>query len=483
MALYLTLDVGLFFLAVLISYQLPYRINGGSFLDWEHMVAFHDLTSVLLILPVLVLTGSGVYKVAWFRAKVEDFGLIFRSIALADVLLLATVYVLRAEQAGIDRMIGSWPASSFLYLLPIASLMLCGWRVLLRLCVEAEFLSGGRTQRMIVIGLRGVSDEVLRRIVTNRNPGYEIVASFDRSGETLAGVPGFADLARLPELLDQRMADTVLISTAGVDQNDLFAVVQLCERHQMEYQVLPTHMDLMATQSRVDLINFVPMLTYSEPRITGWPLFFKMFFDLAVSGLALVVLAGPFVVLSIAISLDSRGWPLFLQTRVGRYGKPFRIFKFRTMVAGAQDRGPLTRDNDDRITRVGHFLRKWSIDELPQLINVFFGQMSIIGPRAVVPEVASRFDEWEKISLNVLPGITGLAQVYGRNRLSLVDKSFLSVYYIRNYSILLDLKILMRTIVTVLKGSGEAGTPEAGSLLSDANAEVEGRLFDDPRAE
>ncbi|MGE4157570.1 MAG: sugar transferase [Planctomycetota bacterium] len=471
--LYLALDVAMFNAALVVSFALPYWVNEGRIIGFDDMHALHDMTRFCIFLPALALLGSGVYRVAWSRAKVEDYHLIFRSVVLADILLLLATYVFRAEVAG-RTFIYSWPASSFIYLVPMACLFLSGWRLLLRLCFEREFLTRPRYQRMILVGLHAINDEILGRIMGNRNPTYQIVATFDNQKQRLAGVAAHIDTGLFPEVLEQTAADVVLVSTQGVSQDDLFAVIQHCERAGAEYKILPSYLDLMASKSRIDLINFVPMLTYSEPRITGWNLFLKMAMDYAGALLLLVTLTPFWILIMALIMLDSRGAPLYTQPRVGRYGKPFRIFKFRTMVQGADAHGNLTRDNDPRITRVGSFLRRWSIDELPQLANVLLGQMSLIGPRAVIPMVASGFDEWEKISLNVLPGMTGLAQVHGRNRLSFYEKSFLSVYYIRNYSLLLDIKILLRTLVTVFRGTGTGGTLESPRITP---AEVEKELF------
>jgi exopolysaccharide biosynthesis polyprenyl glycosylphosphotransferase len=311
--------------------------------------------------------------------------------------------------------------------------------------------------------------------MSNRNPSFQIVGTYDVKNESLNNIPTYKTVENLAEALRSGHCDTLLLSSAGMNQKDLYRLIQICENHQVDYQILPTYLDLMASRGRVDLINFVPMLSYSETSITGWKLFYKMFFDFSISLIILLPFLPLWLFIALLIVLDSPGAPIFTQLRVGKAGKKFRIFKFRTMIRDAEQMGPLTLDNDSRITRVGRFLRKYSIDEIPQIINVLLGQMSLIGPRAVVPAVAEQFDEWEKMSLNVLPGITGLAQVYGRNRLSLLDKSFLSIYYIRNYSLILDFKILVRTVMTIIQGTGSLGTLEADRI---SHLEVEKPLFD-----
>ena len=225
----------------------------------------------------------------------------------------------------------------------------------------------------------------------------------------------------------------------------------------MNYQVIPSLMDMMTTNVSISLVNYIPMVHYGTPTISGWAALFKRMFDVVVSLLVLVLLGPLMLAATILIRLDSPGGAIFRQWRVGRGSHRFRMYKFRTMVTGAESKGPLTVDNDPRITRVGCFLRRTSIDELPQVFNVLLGQMSLVGPRAVVPFIADKFNEHEQLTLNVQPGLTGLAQVSGRDALGFYDKSLLNLYYIRNYSFLLDLKIMLKTVQVVLRREGTEG--------------------------
>lgn len=182
----------------------------------------------------------------------------------------------------------------------------------------------------------------------------------------------------------------------------------------------------------------------------------KRLFDILVSGFALLALAPVFVLAAVLIKLDTRGPIFFRQNRVGLGGDPFRIFKFRSMVVDAPKLGPFyTSDNDPRITRVGKILRKTSLDELPQLLNVFLGDMSIVGPRPNVFEQRSQYTEEEWTLRNsVLPGITGLAQATKRSAATVEERNALDLDYVRRSSILMDLRLILMTVRQVVFTGG-----------------------------
>jgi len=175
--------------------------------------------------------------------------------------------------------------------------------------------------------------------------------------------------------------------------------------------------------------------------------------DLAVSLVSLAFLATPFLIVALAVKLDSKGPIFFRQERVGKGGEPFRIWKFRTMVEGADRQGPaydVVARRDSRVTRVGRFLRNSGIDELPQLLNVFWGTMSLVGPRPTIAYEVAHYDRIQRRKLLMKPGLTSLAIVSGRNALPLHERIRLDVLYVNHWSLWLDLKILLKTLWVVL---------------------------------
>ena len=180
----------------------------------------------------------------------------------------------------------------------------------------------------------------------------------------------------------------------------------------------------------------------------------KRFFDFLASTIGIILLSPLLIIIAIWIKLDSKGSILFKQERVGKNNKLFNILKFRTMVVNAEKSGFYTAENDSRITRSGNFLRKTSLDEIPQLFNIFKGEMSIIGPRPTLKYQVDKYTDFQKRRLEVLPGVTGWAQVNGRNSLSWPERIKLDVWYVDNFSLLLDVKILYKTVFVWLRGEG-----------------------------
>lgn len=178
-------------------------------------------------------------------------------------------------------------------------------------------------------------------------------------------------------------------------------------------------------------------------------------FDIVFSLSVLIVFLPIWLVISLIIKLDSNGPVIFRQIRVGLDGKLFQMYKFRTMVKNAQKIGPLiTEKNDCRVTFIGRFLRKTSLDEIPNFINVLKGEMSVIGPRPEVPDIACHYNKWQKKVLSVKPGITGFSQVLGRQELEIDYKSRLDRYYIKKSGLCMDMWIMFKTVFVVVKGSG-----------------------------
>ncbi len=181
----------------------------------------------------------------------------------------------------------------------------------------------------------------------------------------------------------------------------------------------------------------------------------KRAFDICSSAVALLVFSPVLLLTALAIVLDSRGGALFLQQRVGRGGKIFNILKFRTMVPNAEHKGPLLAVRDDpRVTRVGRFLRRWSLDVLPQLVNILKGDMSVVGPRPELPQLVAGYTPFQRQALAARPGLTGLPQVMGRDDLAMDTKLRLDVYYVRHQTFCFDLWLVMKTAVVVLTGRG-----------------------------
>jgi len=197
----------------------------------------------------------------------------------------------------------------------------------------------------------------------------------------------------------------------------------------------------------------------------------KRLFDWVVSMMLLIILFIPMLIIALAVKIDSRGPAFFIQTRAGYKGKPFKIYKFRTMIDGAEKVGTkvFTTADDPRVTKVGRFLRNTSLDEIPQLLNVIKGDMSLVGPRPTLPYQVDNYSAYQRRRLDMLPGITGWAQVNGRKSLTWPEKIEMDIWYIDNWSFWLDIKILFMTLLRTItaKDIDNAGTADAISVQKE----------------
>jgi exopolysaccharide biosynthesis polyprenyl glycosylphosphotransferase len=230
--------------------------------------------------------------------------------------------------------------------------------------------------------------------------------------------------------------------------------------------VIPDYFSLALHKAKIDEIAGIPMLDLRAPALTDFQRLVKRVFDLIISLITLILILPVLGLIALAIHLDSRGTILYRQERVGENGRIFNMLKFRTMVSNADqlihlaewtdDHGNIIhkRSDDPRITRVGKFLRRFSLDELPQLINILKGEMSIVGPRPELPSLVEKYQPWQRTRFAVPQGLTGWWQINGRSDKPMHLNTEDDIFYVQNYSILLDLQIMLKTIWVVLKGQG-----------------------------
>jgi exopolysaccharide biosynthesis polyprenyl glycosylphosphotransferase len=277
----------------------------------------------------------------------------------------------------------------------------------------------------------------------------------------------FGGLGDIATVVRRCAADSVaVLGCPELDAVKLRALAWELEKTGTDLCVAPALLDVAGPRTTVRPVAGLTLLHVDHPQLTGPRLVMKELFDRSVAGLALVLLAPVLATLALAIRLSDPGPALFTQIRVGKEGRSFRIYKFRTMVVDAERRkGELVASNDSdgvlfkmrrdpRVTAVGERLRRWSVDELPQLVNVFRGEMSLVGPRPALPAEAAMYAEHVRRRLVVKPGLTGLWQVNGRSDLSWEESVRLDLRYVENWSFAMDLQILWKTISVIFRGSG-----------------------------
>jgi exopolysaccharide biosynthesis polyprenyl glycosylphosphotransferase len=331
--------------------------------------------------------------------------------------------------------------------------------------------TGAYTHRAILMGERGKSIHVAKQMSRDSTTGIVIVGAITEHGtadrELLSGIPVLGDYASLSRVLEEARADTVVFTGADtIDPRGMREIGWELESTSTNLIVAPALTDVAGPRIHARPVAGLPLIQVDYPEFEGRKYAAKRAFDLVLSSLALVVLSPVFLVIAVLVRRDSPGPALFTQERVGLNGKHFRMLKFRSMVVDAEAKLPTLLDENDgngvlfklksdpRVTRVGAVLRRYSLDELPQFVNVLLGDMSLVGPRPPLASEVERYEDWMRRRLLVRPGITGLWQTQGRSDLSWDDSVRLDLYYVENWSLTGDIIILYRTARSVMRAQG-----------------------------
>jgi exopolysaccharide biosynthesis polyprenyl glycosylphosphotransferase len=332
--------------------------------------------------------------------------------------------------------------------------------------------SGALAMRTVIIG-RNEEGLELARSLDEGSLGFDVVGIVSVNGERGPGTPAPTeprDLGGLRELRDVVLSERIecaFVASSAMRPESMTGVLTAMRRLNVEVRVSANMPEILASRLSVQTIGKALALSLQPTSLSGPQAFVKRAFDVALSALAIAVTSPIWLISAALIAVTSDGAVLYRQQRIGRNGRSFTMFKFRTMVADAdrllpevdgmtKGNGPLFKlDRDPRLTAVGRLLRKGSIDELPQLVNVIKGDMSLVGPRPMPAHFGrDHYEDWHLQRLEVLPGITGLWQVSGRSDLTFDECVRLDLFYIENWSVAYDLFILLKTIPAVLKGRG-----------------------------
>ena len=366
--------------------------------------------------------------------------------------------------------------SYLLLVFPVGLLMLVLSRGLVHVVLERARRSGGAQHRVLVVGAGAGLQDLAEKFARDPRHGHRVVATCLPDGSELVldtppaqRAPEGAEpaIAGIAEAVRACRADTVAVTEGVAVREDVLR--QLCyalEGLGLDVLVTPAFTDMAGTRISIRPVAGLPLLHLDEPELDGVHKVVKSLFDRTAAALGLLVLLPLLLCLCAAVRVTSPGGVIFKQIRVGKDGELFRVWKFRSMFADAEARfeelrqfneheGPLFKmRNDPRITPVGRFLRKWSLDELPQLVNVVKGDMSLVGPRPPLPAEVANYNGFAHRRLLVKPGITGLWQVSGRADLEWDEAVRLDLAYVEGWSLGFDIAILLRTALAVVKSSG-----------------------------
>jgi exopolysaccharide biosynthesis polyprenyl glycosylphosphotransferase len=317
---------------------------------------------------------------------------------------------------------------------------------------------GWSESRTLIVGANDAGNMILEKIHSSPQLGYQPIGFLDdaRAGQTVMGLPVLGKVDQLGQVVQAHRIDEVIIALPEASHQDLLSVISRCEDGRVSIKVFPDVFQIMAAEVNVGDLNGLPLLTMRDVALRGWRLSAKRVADLAISAIVLVFISPLLLLIALIVKLDSRGPALYTQERMGLDARPFPCLKFRSMRADAEvETGPVWAKRDDpRRTRIGAFLRKYSLDELPNFINVFLGQMSLVGPRPERPVFVEQFRQTIPRYMerhHFKAGITGWATANGlRGDTSIWERTKYDLYYIEHWSLWLDFKIMLLTLMRFL---------------------------------
>lgn len=448
-------------LALATAYFVRFDLNLSIF-DESAMPSAVPLWAVLFFIPpaLLILALFQLYDPQYLLGGMQEY-----SRLLNAATLLVTVAIVLTFLFPLMRVSRGFLALSWLFL--IVALVMD--RFTLRHLVYRARRHGFLTRRTLIVGSDEDARHIAEALLATPTCGAQLlgfVAEDYPVGTVLThALSVLGSLERLPALVERLGVEEVIVSTA-LHRSEIIRIFQNYAYGSVDVRFLPGLFEIFATGMRIKEIGSVPLVSMNRVRLSPWESAIKTAVDYMAAGLLLLLLAPVLLVVALLVKRDSRG-PVFHRRRViGRGGQLFDAFKFRTMyVNGAEilDSYPDLQNelyrthklkHDPRVTRLGALLRRTSFDELPQLLNVLLGQMSLVGPRMITTKEMDNYGKWRWNLLTVKPGITGLWQISGRSDVTYQERVRLDMYYIRNYTLWLDLQILWRTLPAVLKRKG-----------------------------
>ena len=427
----------------------------------------HPFTGFATLLVYVVPTWSiclactGTYHEPWSHQGIMSGKRLVKAAAWATIATISVLYLLKLPYVGRA------------YLLIFCGLNLCSLYVFRRLFVlVARRFHGAAidTRYLLVVGTGPSARAFTDRLTRNPEWHMKIVGflapGLQAAEPTVTGIPVLGSIEMLEEILDQRVIDEVIFAVSRSQLPSLDKAIHHCQVHGVQAVILANLFDVHVGRLMASEIAGWPVIIINTISLQEWHRLAKRAIDVIGATIGIILTAPLMLLIALAIRLTSAGPVLFRQERVGLNGRRFSLYKFRTMIVDAEQQrdallalnemdGPVFKiSRDPRVTPVGAFLRRSSLDELPQLFNVLWGQMSLVGPRPPIPSEVRQYQAWQRRRLSMKPGITCLWQVNGRNKISFQQWMAMDLEYIDKWSLGLDLKIMMRTIPAVLKGEG-----------------------------
>ncbi|MCL5950679.1 MAG: undecaprenyl-phosphate glucose phosphotransferase [Chloroflexi bacterium] len=443
----LALDAGM----TCVAFYLAYRLRPDDPTVRQVIPSFRGYFGMLLLNVCAVVAVFFSYKLYHLRrgsARLDELYSVFSAVSISIIVgIAATTVVYRTE---ID-----YPRTMIAYFWMIALVLIGTARMAHHTLRSALYKRGWGESKLLIVGAGEAGQLILDKIRSSPGLGYSPVGFLDdeRAGQTVQSLPVLGGIHELGDTVHSQSISEVIIALPEASHQELLSVISHCEDGNVSIKVFPDVFQIMAAEVNVGDLNGLPLLTMRDVALRGWRLMLKRIVDFVISAIVLVLLSPLMLLIALLIKLDSRGPAIYTQERMGLDAIPFPCFKFRSMVRDAEaETGPIwATQGDPRRTRFGSWLRRYSLDELPNFINVFLGHMSLVGPRPERPVFVEQFRQMVPRYMErhqEKAGITGWAQVNGlRGNTSIWERTKYDLYYIEHWSVWFDFKIMLMTLL------------------------------------
>ena len=452
-AILVPIDYLMIILAAITAYFLRYEswvqdirpvifdLNFSYFMSYVWLIAFGWLVFFVI---------AGLYQIKTSIKFFSEIGKIFLACSTSMLAVIVSAFFSRELFDSRFILLITWI---------FAIIFVSIGRIIVRGIQKIFYTNGIGVHKVVVIGKDENTQNIISEIYRNKKIGLKIIANLQNLNN--------GNLNKLNEIYKNKGIDEIIQADVSFPREENLSLLEFADEHHIVFKYIADFFETKSSNIEMSTLSGVPIVEVKRTKLEGWWQILKRIFDLIISFFLLIVLSPIFLIVALILKIDSRGPVFYSQIRIGTKEKKIVIHKFRSMVVGAdkikskllqkneRKDGPLFKiENDPRITRVGKFIRKWSIDELPQIWDVFIGRMSLVGPRPHLSTEVAKYEKRHKKLLNIKPGITGLAQVSGRSNLSFEDEARLDVFYIENWNLWLDLIILIKTPWVVLSRQG-----------------------------
>ncbi len=448
------LDYSALIFAAIAGYYIRYLPMIQNIRPVAFNLAFQEYFAIIVVISaiwIILFALTGLYSFGGIKKTIDEFSKIFIACSAGLAVVLAIMVFSRYLFDSRFIIIASWV---------FAIIFVSTERLILKLLQKIAHKAGFGIHRIIIIGESRISQELISEFNNKPGLGYKIIGSYKNFD--------LESTKKIKELALEDKLDEIIQINPNVNFEETMELIDLANEHHLDFRYTADLLDTQLTNLEVEIIAGTPIIKVKRTRLDGWGKINKRIFDFFGSIILLFFLAPVLLIIALIIKIDSKGPILFKYKRIGQFGRQFTYFKFRSMIKDAhkyrfdqnflnkqqnlRQGSPMIKFKDDpRITRVGKLIRRLSLDELPELFLVLLGKMSLVGPRPHEIEEVQRYQKHHKKVMAIKPGITGMSQVSGRSDLDFEEEIKLDTFYIENWSLALDLIILLKTPLAVLK--------------------------------